>query len=100
MKSRSIITILSAALFLVLLTHSSAPTAVWYFGGPSSRRISAASSLTNTVGTLFGSSFLPGRAAFTSFQLSSAGSFEKLGGSAAAGVHGPARSFAWSQEVS
>ncbi len=38
----------------------------------------------------------PGRAAFTSFQLSSAGSLSKLSGSLPAGAHGPFSSAAFS----
>jgi hypothetical protein len=45
--------------------------------------------LTKTAGTSFAARLLPGSAAFTSFQFSSAGSFEKLSGSLPAGVHGP-----------
>jgi hypothetical protein len=48
------------------------------------------------VGTALTSIFFPGSAALTSFQLSSAGSFEKLPGSVPAGVHGPFRSVALS----
>ncbi len=44
--------------------------------------------LTNTCGTALDESFLPGTAALTSFQFSSAGSFLKLSGSVPAGVHG------------
>src|SRR5262245_40901061 len=42
----------------------------------------------------------PGSAAFTSFQLSSAGSFLKLSGSVPAGVQGPFTSVAFSHDVS
>ena len=48
--------------------------------------------LTNTFG--IDVSGLPGSAAFTSFQLSSAGSFAKLAGSLPAGFHGPLTSVA------
>src|SRR5262245_45076907 len=51
---------------------------------------SAGSVATNTFGVVLVESFFPGSAAFTSFQLSSAGSFEKLSGTlAVTAVHGP-----------
>ena len=55
--------------------------------------------LTNTFGIVFDESFLPGTAAFTSFQLSSAGSFEKLAGSLSeTAVHGPVTAAACSHD--
>ena len=55
--------------------------------------------LTNTFGIAFDDSFLPGTAALTSFQLSSAGSFEKLSGSLpVTAVHGPVTAVACSHE--
>ena len=68
-----------------------------YFGSPVSRIISAGTLLTNTWGSLSAESFLPGRAALTSFQLSSLGSLAKLSGSFTAATQGPLRSGAWSQ---
>src|SRR4029453_5014551 len=61
---------------------------------------SAGSVLTNTFGVVLVESFLPGRAALTSFQLSSAGSFEKLSGSlAVTAVHGPLIEVACSHDL-
>ena len=83
----------------VLLTHSSdVPCTGSYFGGPVSRISSAGVVLTKTLGAA--DVFWPGSAAFTSFQLSSAGSFPKLAGSWPAGPHAPARSVAFSQALS
>ena len=56
--------------------------------------------LTNSVGALDAEIFLPGRLAFTSFQLSSAGSLLKLAGSVPAGFHGPFTSVAVSHALS
>jgi hypothetical protein len=79
----------------VLLTQTrDVPATGSYFGGPLSRISSAGVLLTKTRGALSAESCWPGSAAFTSFQLSSAGSFEKLAGNWPAGPHAPARSVA------
>ena len=55
--------------------------------------------VTKIFGIAFDESFLPGRAAFTSFQLSSAGSFEKLSGSLPETAdHGPVTAVACSHD--
>ena len=85
----------------MLLTHwSEVPSTGLRSGLPPTRISSAGVVLTKTLGAFFASSFLPGSAAFTSFQLSSAGSFLKLSGSVSAGVQGPFTSAAFSQEPS
>ena len=85
----------------VLLTHSSvgAPPPSDSSAWPWSTISSAGVVLTKTFGVVLAESFLPGSAALTSFQLSSAGSFEKLSGSLPAGVHGPLTSVACSHEL-
>ena len=64
---------------------------------PVNRMSSAGCRLTNTFGTAVAAIALPGRFAWTSFQLSSAGSFAKLSGSLPAGDHVPFTSVALSQ---
>src|SRR6187402_1229446 len=82
----------------VLLTHCSpVPWTGRYAGAPVSRMSSAGCVLTKTFGTAAAAIDLPGRLALTSFQLSSAGSFEKLGGSFPAADHVPFTSVAVSQ---
>src|SRR5262245_12116174 len=82
----------------VLLTHISfVPITGAYVGGPVTRMSSAGVVLTKTFGTLAADSERPGNAAFTSFQLSSAGRFLNAAGSVPAGFHGPLRSVAVSQ---
>ena len=49
-------------------------------------------------GVVLDDSFLPGTAALTSFQFSSAGSFLKLSGNVPAAVHGPSTALACSHE--
>src|SRR6187200_517139 len=79
----------------VLLTHCSpVPCTGRYAGAPVNRMSSAGCVLTKTFGTAVAATALPGRFALTSFQLSSAGSFEKLAGSLPAGDHVPFTSVA------
>ena len=56
--------------------------------------------LTNTIGTAGAAAFCTGRVAFTSFQLSSAGSLLKLAGSVLTTDHGPVASVAFNQVFS
>src|SRR5579872_2240245 len=73
----------------VLLTHSRCvPVTTRYAGAPLTRISSAGFVLVKTCGIVV--TACAGIAALTSFQLSSAGSFEKLAGSFDAGFHGPA----------
>ena len=77
----------------MLLTQSNdVPGTGWYTGAPRRRSISAGDVLTYTMGTAPAVGGRPGMLAFTSVQLSFAGSFAKLGGSVPAGDHGPFKS--------
>ena len=85
----------------VLLTHSSDVPSTSTIAGLARqqnqlRRLRADEHLRR----LAGDSVLPGSAALTSFQFSSAGSFAKLAGSVPAGVQAPSRLAAFSQVAS
>src|SRR5262245_16426653 len=84
----------------VLFTHCRrVPFTGVYAGAPRRRINSAGAVLTMTLGVVLPATLAAGSAARTSFQLSSAGSFEKLAGSDAAADHGPFTSAAFSHRL-
>src|SRR5262245_31075573 len=81
---------LKTSLSVLLAHHSLVPATATNAGPPFTRISSAGAVLTNTFGAAV-ATFFPadGSDAFTSVQLSSLGSFEKLDGSTPVAVHGP-----------
>src|SRR4030095_12567191 len=79
----------NTSLSVLLIQNRLVPLITAYVGSPFSRIISAGVFEKKTRDACSGETFLPGNAAFTSFQLSSCGSLLKLSGSFHAGPQPP-----------